>query len=223
MKVLSPVVAQADSGQWDFNPQPLRAGAAPPLGRLIALFLAYQSRRGRQPSTIRHAEVMLRPFLAWAGADAMPADVSLRDVELDFMPCWEADFQARNGHSPSRSSQRCMHLTIRSLYAFADRFDLLLDHDGNIVRNPLRKLEAPPASTPNVRTLSPEAGAALLGAARTPRERIITQLLHWTGVRAGEAVSILDDDVDLDRMEIRIRRSKTARGVRTIPVLPLSH
>jgi integrase len=48
----------------------------------------------------------------------------------------------------------------------------------------------------------------------------VSNLLRWAGVRAGEAVSLADDDVDLERGEIAVRKSKTPRGRRTIPILP---
>jgi integrase len=45
-------------------------------------------------------------------------------------------------------------------------------------------------------------------------------LLRWTSVRAAEAVFMADADIDLDRREIHLRKSKTARGRRTTPLLP---
>jgi integrase len=48
----------------------------------------------------------------------------------------------------------------------------------------------------------------------------VLNLLRWTGLRAGEAVSLADEDVELERREIRVRTSKTPRGRRTIALLP---
>jgi integrase len=163
--------------------------------------------------------VVLRPFRRWAGEDRLLAEITRRDVELDFLPEWSLAFELRRGHPPSVSYLRALLLSIRGLFAFADEFDLLVDRDGNAIRNPLRHLEVPAASVPGIAALSPEAEANFLAGAKTPRERIISQLLRWTGVRLSEAVGLLDDDVDLARREVRVRRSKTARGVRTIPLL----
>jgi integrase len=52
---------------------------------------------------------------------------------------------------------------------------------------------------------------AAIAAAMTPRQKIVLNLLRWTGVRAGEAVSLTDEDIDLARREIHVRTSKTAR------------
>jgi integrase len=68
--------------------------------------------------------------------------------------------------------------------------------------------------------LTPKAAATVIDTARTPRQKIVVNLLLWTGLRAGEAVSLSDEDVDLERREIRVRTSKTPRGRRTIPLLP---
>src|SRR5207249_501791 len=89
--------------------QPVTVGAA------VELLVAHQRRIGRQPETVRHTSLVLRPFVAWAGPGT----------------------------------------------------------------------------------------------------------LRWTGLRVSEAAAILDEDVDLSQREIRVRVSKTARGIRTIPILPV--
>jgi integrase len=71
-----------------------------------------------------------------------------------------------------------------------------------------------------VSTLTREEAAALIETARTPRQKIVASLLRWTCLRASEAVSLADDDVDLEQGEIYVRRSKTPRGRRTVPILP---
>jgi integrase len=53
------------------------------------------------------------------------------------------------------------------------------------------------------------------------QKQIIVPFLRWTGLRVSEAAAILDEDVDLSQLEIRVRVSKTARGIRTIPLLPV--
>ena len=53
-------------------------------------------------------------------------------------------------------------------------------------------------------------------------ERMVVWLLRWTGLRVSEACSLKLDDVDLTpgRENLLVRQSKTAAGMRTIPVVP---
>jgi site-specific recombinase XerD len=190
-----------------------------PVAEAIALYLAHKRRRGRRPHTIRQTDMVLRAFRRWSGDDS-PAAITLRDVEFRFFPEWEEDFESRNHRHPSPSLARSLRIALRGLYEFLDRFDLLTDEDGAPIRNPLRNLDVPSAAAPHREHLGGEAAAKLLATAGTPRQKIVLNLLRWTGLRAGEAVSLADDDVDLERREIRVRTSKTPRGRRTIPLLP---
>jgi len=162
----------------------------------------------------------LRAFRQWVGDDSPAAAITLRSVEFEFFSAWESDFESRYHRPPSLSFARSLRIALRGLYDFLDRFDLLVDEAGILIKNPLRNLDVPPAMAPRCEHLTGEAAAKLLAAARTPRQKIVLNLLRWTGVRAGEAVSLADDDVDLERREIHVRTSKTARGRRTIPLLP---
>jgi site-specific recombinase XerD len=186
----------------------------------VALFMAHKRRRGLQPATIRQSDMVLRAFRRWIGDDSTAAAITLREVEFEFFPIWEEDFRSRNGRLPSTSLARGLRQALRALYRFLDDFDLLVDEDGALIKNPLRNLEVPPAATPQCEHLTCQAAATLIQAARTPRQKIVTSLLRWSGVRAAEAVFLADDDVDLERGEIYVRKSKTARGRRTIPILP---
>jgi integrase len=200
---------------------PLELAAARPaqlaVGQAAALFLAHKRRQGRQT---RQTDMALRRFRSWVGDDSPAAAISLRDVEFGFFPAFEDDFQARNLRLPSISYTRSIRLALRGLYKFLDDFDFLIERDGTLIKNPLRNLEVPPAATPQCEHLTPAAAATLIETAGTPRQKIVTSLLRWSGVRAAEAVFLADDDVDLDRGEIYVRKSKTARGRRTIPILP---
>ncbi len=53
-------------------------------------------------------------------------------------------------------------------------------------------------------------------------ERMVVWLLRWTGVRVSEACGLTLEDVDLTpgQESVLVRRSKTAAGVRTIPLVP---
>jgi len=100
------------------------------------------------------------------------------------------------------------------------RFDPLTDETEAAIKNPLRNLDLPAPTTQQCEHLTPNAAATLIQAAGTPQQKIVTSLLRWSGVRAAEAVFLADGDLDLERGEIYVRKSKTARGRRTIPILP---
>jgi integrase/recombinase XerD len=61
---------------------------------------------------------------------------------------------------------------------------------------------------------------ALLRAARTPQERIVVYLVRFSGLRIGEAASLLNEDVDTVAESITVRKSKTPSGRRAVPMLP---
>jgi len=184
--------------------RPLAFAAPLTVGAAVELFLAHQRRVGRQPETVRHTELVLRPFVAWADSEALLADVTLREVELGFFPAWSESFERRHGYPPSMSYVRSLRLALRGLFRFADTYDLLVDAAGIELRNPLRGLEVPGSATPNIATVSTESEALILAAAHTPRQRIIVPFLRWTGLRVSEAAATLDEDVDLSQREIRV-------------------
>src|SRR5438105_2629185 len=109
--------------------QPLSLAGALTVGAAVELFLAHQQRVGRQPETVRHTALVLRPFVAWAGSDALLSEVTLRAVELGF-PAWSESFERRRGYPPSTSYVRSLRLALRGLFRFADTYDLLVDAAG---------------------------------------------------------------------------------------------
>jgi hypothetical protein len=62
--------------------------------------------------------------------------------------------------------------------------------------------------------------AARLATRMTARERTIIQLLRWTGLRIQEPLWLQVADFALSCDEIYVRRSKTSRGIRTVPIFP---
>ena len=69
--------------------------------------------------------------------------VRRRDLELDFLVGWSAAFRARNGRDPLPNSRRAVIQALKSFYAFADRFDYLVDAEGRQLRNPALALQMP--------------------------------------------------------------------------------
>ncbi len=110
---------------------------------------------------------------------------------------------------------------LRSFYGFCDRFGLLIDGDGNPLRNPALALELPVIPVkPELDWLRQDEDAALLGTPMSDREDIIVFFLRLTGLRLGEALGLLNRDVDLGEGAVGVRESKTAAGYRTVPISP---
>jgi integrase/recombinase XerC len=78
----------------------------------------------------------------------------------------------------------------------------------------------PPTPQPKVNDWlrSSEDEALLSAFFQTEDERIIVWFLRWTGLRLGEALSLRISDLDLNDGTVYVRRSKTARGRRGIPI-----
>jgi integrase len=70
--------------------------------------------------------------------------------------------------------------------------------------------------------LRPIEDAALLDCGSPAAERIVVWLLRWTGLRVSEACALKLEDVDLTpgRENLLVRKSKTAAGIRTLPLVP---
>jgi integrase len=113
-----------------------------------------------------------------------------------------------------------VRLALCGLFDFLDRFDQLIDSEGNRVPNPLRRLDIPRPQQPKCLMLTPQQRDLLIVAARTPHEQIVIPLLAFGGFRAGEAVRLDNPDVDLENGSLRVLVSKTARGRRSIPLRP---
>ncbi len=177
-------------------------------------------RRGKSVRTVKRWRSELERFVAWVGERPF-AEVSAADLELGFLGWWESSFEDRNARPPSLNSTRAVMQALRSFYGFCDKFGLLADADGKLVRNPALALELPVIPVkPELDWLRPDEDAAFLDVAMNAREDIIVFFLRLTGLRLGEALGLLNRDVDLAAGAIGVRESKTAAGYRSIPISP---
>ncbi len=119
---------------------------------------------------------------------------------------------------------RAVVQALRSLFAFADRYELLVDEHGNRLRNPALALE-PPTIRPAAELdwLRAEHDQALLACPMNARERIAVMLLRWTGLRVSEATGLRNCDLDLAGETLHVRSSKSDAGYRPVPILPCLH
>src|SRR5579871_4574376 len=112
------------------------------LNSLVEAFFTYLKRRRRAESTVERWRPELRRFVAWAGQRGLD-EITPHELEFSFLATWERDFAERNGREPSPNSVRAVMQAVASFYRFLEKFDLLVDGDGNPVRNPALVLEAP--------------------------------------------------------------------------------
>ena len=183
-------------------------------------FVGYLGRQGRAPGTQLKYGLALAAFGAWL--DGRNAAALASDEIDEYLESWQATFVLRNGRSPSSATYRAQVSALRAFYAWLERFDHLRDVDGRAVPDPMRRITAPPVEQRANDWLRPHEDTALLGVECNAQERIILQLLRWSGLRVGEATSLVVADIDLTPGEesLVVRHSKTPAGRRTIPIVP---
>jgi integrase len=87
------------------------------------------------------------------------------------------------------------------------------------VVNPMLAIDAPRVSPKaDLDWLTPEQDELLLEIEMSAGEAILIWFLRFTGLRLAEALSLRICDVDLMSGLVRVRQSKTARGIRSVPI-----
>lgn len=186
----------------------------------VEAFLANLRRRGKAARTITRWSVELNRFVVWMG-DRELHEIGAGELELGFLTEWEAAFRDRNGRAPALNSTRAVVQAIRSFYAFMDRFGLLVDANGGLIRNPALALELPVIPVkPELDWLRAEEDEVLLGCPMNAREDVIIFFLRMTGLRLGETLALTNRDVNMGDGSIMVTTSKTVAGLRSIPISP---
>jgi site-specific recombinase XerD len=196
-----------------------RPAAAPNVAAQVAMYEAHLRRHGSPEATIRSAKPYLVAFAAWAG-DVPPGALTASEIDLHFIAEWCDAFVLRNARPPKEATLRQLISSLRRFYGWLDRYDNLRDRVGERARNPMDAIDTPKVRQRPNDFLSEIESTDLLAAAVTPQERITTKLLRWTGVRNDEAVSLLLGNLDPGHTVLRVRKSKTDSGLRSIPIVP---
>ena len=139
-----------------------------------------------------------------------------------YLSRWRRDFIASHGRPPRPATTKGQITALRSFFAYLVRMDLLRGDTGERLPNPMLAVDVPRVPQRSNDWLGRDEQRQLLAAAESPHERIIIPLLRWTGIRVGEAVGLQVGDVDWWSGEgaLRVRRSKTDAGLRSIPIIP---
>ena len=145
----------------------------------------------------------------------------------DFTPREAERWVARLDQAKTKRGTLLAQSTKRTAYAV---LSLAMDaavRDRLIPENPLVELKRPKKANTVVPVMTAEEVDALLDAAVGTHFESLIVLVANTGCRIGEALALRWSDVDLDKSTATIRRAsitssstKTAAGVRTVPLLP---
>lgn len=163
--------------------------------------LALRSER-KSPATVKVYGDGVRAFFRWCAEHGhVPA------LDRDLMKAFVADLlDAGAEAATARSRQLAMR-----------RFSTWLAEEGEIDSDPLLGLKAPKLDTKVTESLSDAELRDLIKACagkefRDRRDDAIVRLMAETGMRAGEVVGLVLDDVDLTRGLVIVRRGKGGKG-----------
>ncbi|ALA06673.1 integrase [Mycobacterium phage OBUpride] len=185
---------------------------------------------GRADSTKSLYGTLSRQYVEPAPFGAIRLDrLRTSDVEALVLRLQQATRPGRDG-TPVRA---VADSTIRSTYTVLRQALDGAVRDGLMARNPAAAMKRPGLSRPEVRRINDAQLADLLAATAGSRYHRALLLIAATGLRAGEALALRWDAVDLDagslrvvatvgRVERRLRLTtpKTERSRRTVPLTP---
>lgn len=160
----------------------------------------------KSEATVKSYTEGVRAFLSWCEATGTTAELAKATVQT-----FVADLLEK-GQSPKTVTARL--LAVR-------RFSVWLADEGELPVDPLVGLKQPKLDRKVVDALTDDQLQALTKACHGKsftdrRDEAIVRLLAETGMRAGELISLMVDDVDLNRGLAVIQRGKGGKG-RVVP------
>lgn len=175
-------------------------------------FLAHLRFKRRSQGTVAQYAPVLRALTVRVG-DRDVDEIRTHDLET-FITHWSAEFEIRNGREPSDSALKNTVVTLKSLFKYLHAYGL---RSG---LNPTLAIDPPEVAQKQNDWLRADEDDALLKAPMSADEAAIIWFIRWTGLRISEALGLTVADVDLLEGFIYVRKSKTPRGIRAIPVVP---
>jgi integrase len=197
------------------RPQPQRASRVTVAAWMDA-WLDERRARNLAPSTIRQYEDIVRLYIVGPEEAPILGPLPLAQITEARLRQWLRDLleSPRTGRNGSR---RLSPTTVRLAYTiFRSALELAVPE--HLLRNPFARVPRPKADDFRPAWLEPPQVAALLAAAKDQRLEALWILALATGMRVGEILALRWDDVDLERAEVRVRRSKTPAGRRVIAI-----
>lgn len=164
---------------------------------------------GRSLHTVDQAQRHVRLLARWAH-DARPRCDRVAKIGHEglaaFLASDVANGSARGGEKKA-SSTNCLRSSLKGFFSYLHR-------SGHLALDPSRLVRRARCSPPPPRGISEEDQHRLLNTLRAAegagarRDEAIVRLMLSTGVRLGSAVALDLEDVDIDRREIRLRKTK---------------
>jgi integrase len=136
----------------------------------------------------------------------------VRRLEHGMIAAWTAEVAGQTSASTTRKAVG----VLRGVLELAVR-------DRRISTNPAIGVTLPRLPISDQRFLDPRELDALSSAMPTERDRVLTLLLGWTGLRFGEAAALRVDSVDTLRRRLRIAAAVTEVRGRTVMGTPKTH
>lgn len=170
------------------------------IDRLIAEFIQYR-RVGRNNSahTVKAYASDLAQFAAYLECRGITGLVSIS------LPTLRGFLASLQGEKYAATTLARKQASLRAFFRWARR-------GGHIESDPTRGMISPRTPGRLPKFLRTEEIDALMNAPDSSpaglRDRALLELLYASGIRAGEAVRVDLDDVDLDSSEVRVRRGK---------------
>ena len=183
----------------------LSAGTVAPLAELAESWLLGLEAEHKSPATLRAYQRGVDGFLGWHAAQGSAEPVLDRPAASAYL----ADLR-RAGQAPA---------TCRLRYKALRLFAAWLAAEDETDTDLLAGLKPPQLDKPVVPRLDDDELAALLRACRGPsftdrRDEALVRLMANCGLRAGEALALTVDDVDLRHGLATVRRGKGGKGRR---------
>lgn len=161
---------------------------------IVKEFEATLNAAGASKETIKSYRAAIEDFLSFIGNKPL-RDVTLRDVIN-----WRNERLAKGFPGAKTPDKQKWQVTLHYYSILLRRFFKWLGLRVNVpsVKRVPPKLDA----------LSDEEIAALLNAAKTPKDRLILQLMITTGLRSRELLELRVEDIDFNRRVIKVRSAK---------------
>jgi integrase/recombinase XerD len=182
--------------------------ADPDLAALVPSWELTLRAERKSPQTIKSYTTGVQQYLAWCGANALPAILDRRQL---------AGFTDYVLDNAQPATARARQLAVK-------RFASWLVEEGEIATDPLIGVKPPKLDTKVVEPLAESQIKAMLKACAGPdlrdrRDEAILRLMVETGARAGEVANLGVADVDLMAGVAIVRRGKGGKG-RSVPFGP---
>jgi len=176
----------------------------PAIAPLLASYDRHLRAERKRPATVKNYTMIARLFSEFAEDKAFPA---LPRLKREHVEMWLAGLEER-GYSPY--TQRMYYIGVKQWFAW-------LLEEGEIKANPTERMRAPSVDEVEKDVVSAADMAKVLAGlekAKKWRNVALVALLYDTGMRAGETVSLMREDVDFDRNIIRLsgENTKARRG-----------